>query len=127
MSVTILDALDDLGLFGDAFPGESWRPWRSFLATLFGLPMDDSTAQLARHHSGRQDAATAGPFRECWCVVGRRAGKSRILALIAAYLAAFVSWRPRLAAGETGVIMILATDRDQAGVILGYTASCYQG
>ena len=52
--------------------------------------------------------------------VGRRAGKSRALALVAVYLAAFVSWRPRLAAGEVGVIMVLAADRNQAGVLLGY-------
>ena len=125
---TILDAMDDPALFGAAFPGQSWAPWRSFLGTLFGLPMDDSAAQLASTCTGhRQDAPTSGPYREAWLVCGRRSGKSRVLAAIAVYLAAFVDWRPRLAAGETGVVMILAADRDQAGVILDYVRGLLRG
>ena len=60
-------------------------------------------------------------------VCGRRSGKSRILALVAVYLAAFVSWRPRLSPGEMGVIMALAADRDQAGVLLGYVRGLIAG
>ena len=29
---SILDALDDPALFASAFPRETWRPWRAFLA-----------------------------------------------------------------------------------------------
>ena len=127
MSLSILDALDDPGLFGEAFAEPSWRPWRAFLGALFGLPLPDDLAQFACTCAGRVDALTAGPYREAWLVVGRRSGKSRILALVAVYLAVFVPWRPRLAAGETGVIMVLAADRDQAGVLLGYVRGLIAG
>ena len=88
---------------------------------VFGLPMDPRCAvDLARACTGRADALAHGPYREAWLVVRRSAGRSRALALVAVYLAAFVSWRPRLAAGEVGVIMVLAADRNQAGALLGY-------
>ena len=122
-----LDALDDPALFGAAFAEPSWRPWRAFLGCLFGLPMDDSARQLACTCTGRTDALAAGPYREAWLVVGRRSGKSRVLALIAVYLATFVPWRPRLAAGEMGVVMLLATDMSQAAVLLGYVRGLLSG
>jgi hypothetical protein len=53
-------------------------------------------------------------------VIGRRGGKSLILALVAAYLAAFRDWTPFLTGGETGHIVILAADRRQAKAIFGY-------
>ena len=115
--ISILDALDDPGLFGEAFVELSWRPWRALLATLFGLPVPEGLVALVASCTGR---SASGPFREAWLIVGRRAGKSRILALVAVYLAAFVNWRPRLSPGEVGVIMVLAADRNQAGVLLGY-------
>jgi hypothetical protein len=123
----ILDCLDDDGLFASAFGDESWRSWRGFLGVMFGLPIPDDLQALARSCTGREDIATAGPFREAWLVVGRRAGKSRTLALIAVYLACFHDWRSRLAVGERGVVMVLAADRDQATVILGYARGLIAG
>jgi hypothetical protein len=121
-ALTILDALDDPNLFGAAFPGESWRPWRGFLGSLFGLQLlPDSSQSLARACTGRSDAVVPErPFREAWIAAGRRSGKSRILAAIAVFAACFIDWRPRLAVGETGTVMLLATDRSQASVLLGY-------
>jgi hypothetical protein len=116
---TILEAMDDAELFGRAFSEPSWRPWRAFLGALFGLGLSNDLAALARECTGRPDLPGAG-FREGWLACGRRAGKSRVLALIAVYVAAFVGWRERLAPGETGVVMILATDRAQASVLLAY-------
>ena len=117
---TILEALDDPALFAAAFAGPSWRPWRGFLGCMFGLPLPPDLASLARAQTNRADALSIGAFREAWLICGRRAGKSRVLALIAVYLACFVDWKSKLSVGETGVIMILAADRDQAGVILAY-------
>jgi hypothetical protein len=56
--------------------------------------------------------------RELWAVVGRRGGKSRIAALIAVYLALFATHR--LAAGERGLVLVLAASIEQAGVVFGY-------
>jgi hypothetical protein len=47
-------------------------------------------------------------FFEAWIVVGRRGGKSLILALCAIFLALFKDWTPHLAPGERGTVLVLA-------------------
>jgi hypothetical protein len=91
--VNILQALDDPSLFGAHFRGPSWAAWRAFLTAAFGLPMDDASRELFRQCTGRA-AIPAGPISEAALVVGRRGGKSRVLALIAVYLACFRDYAP---------------------------------
>lgn len=97
-SATILDALDNPQVFGPHFRGGTWAAWRAFLAALFGLPMDDTMLVLYRHHTGRVSAPGA-PFKEAALVVGRRGGKSWVLALVATYLATFRDYTAFLAPG----------------------------
>ena len=59
----ILDTLDDAGLFGEAFAEASWQPWRAFLGAMFGLPLRNDLASLARCQTGRTDALAAGLSR----------------------------------------------------------------
>ena len=61
-----------------------------------------------------------GQFSEAALVVGRRGGKSRILALIAVYLGCFRDYAPYLAPGEVATIAILAANRPQARSIFRY-------
>lgn len=117
--MNILRALDDPAIFGGMFSAASWAPWRVFLASLFALPMDDSALALYRHHTGRQAAPTR-PARYAQLVVGRRGGKSRVLAVIAAFLACIIDHTAYIVPGETPVIAIIAADRKQAKVILAY-------
>jgi hypothetical protein len=49
--------------------------------------------------TGREELSEDG-FREAWLICGRRAGKSFVLALIAAYLAIFKDWRPYFEPGR---------------------------
>jgi hypothetical protein len=63
----------------------------------------------------------AEPFKEAAFVVGRRGGKSRILALIAVYLACFRDYAPYLAPGEVATIAVIAADRKQARSIFRFT------
>jgi hypothetical protein len=118
---TILDALDHPQVFRPHFKGghRSWAAWRAFLAALFGLPLDESQLALYRHHTGRQTPPTA-QFNEAALICGRRAGKSRILALIAVFLACFRDYTPYLAPGEVCTIPIIAADRKQARTIFRY-------
>ena len=126
-AVTILDAMGDPNLFGPWFRDPAtWRAWRAFLAALFGLPMDDAMAELYRQCTGRSEPPAA-PQTEATLVVGRRGGKSFILALIAVYLATFRDWRPHLAPGERGTVMVIATDRRQARTIFRYVAALLRG
>lgn len=116
---TIIEALSDPALFSGMFDAPSWRPWRAFLAALFALPMDAEALTLYRHHTGRH-APPIAPFREAGLVCGRRGGKSRTLAVVATWLATVPDYSPYIAPGETPVVAIIAADRRQARVILGY-------
>ena len=80
--MNLLQALDDRNLFQPHFTGPSWAPWKAYLKSLFALPMNDAELDLYRRHTERQTAPTA-PFHEAALVIGRRGGKSRILALVA--------------------------------------------
>jgi hypothetical protein len=111
-----MDHPDGLAPF---FRGDTWTAWRAFLAALFALPMNDEQLALYRQHTGRQLAPTARQT-EVACCVGRRGGKSRVLALIATYLATFRDYSEFLAPGEIATIAILASDRKQSRNILRY-------
>src|SRR5215469_17434019 len=119
-SYTILQAMSDPRVWAGWFKDKSsWANWRGFLSVLFGLPLSEYDLGLFRRCTGRAEAPT-GSFTEAWLCCGRRAGKSFVLALIAVFLAVFRDWRPYLAPGETGRIIIVATDRRQARVIHKY-------
>jgi hypothetical protein len=121
LAVSILEALDDPDLFAPLFRGDTWHRWRVFLAALFGLPLEGEALDLYRDHTGRL-TAPAKPFREAALVIGRRGGKSRILALIAAFLACFRDYQSYLAPGEQPVVAIIAdghVQRRRRGVVAG--------
>ena len=92
--MTIVEAAADPNLFARWFRDrETWRGWFVFLRALFGLPMSENERAVYERCTGRTDTP-AGGAREAWLVVGRRGGKSMILALIAVFLAAFADWAP---------------------------------
>lgn len=119
MKGTILKAMDHPRLFGKHFRGPTWDRWRVFLKALFALPMTGDEQRLYQHHTGRQTVPTTA-FREAWVVAGRRAGKSRIAALIAVFLGACRDYTQCLAPGEIATVMVLAADKRQARVIFRY-------
>ena len=119
-AVSILDTIGDPALFAPWFKRpESWRAWFSFLRALFGLPMGQADVATFRACTGREMPAEAG-YREAWLVVGRRGGKSLVLAAVATFLSCFVDWAPHLTGGERGVVMVIAADRKQSRVIHRY-------
>jgi hypothetical protein len=82
-ATTIIDAIGDPALFATWFRDpRTWRGWFVFLRALFGLAMSADDRVLFRQCTGRDDPP-AGGFREAWLVVGRRGGKSLMLALVA--------------------------------------------
>ena len=121
ISKSLLAVLDDPDLFGGLFGAPSWEPWKAFLAALQALPMSEEHLALYRKHTGRSEPPTR-PARYAELVVGRRGGKSRILALIATYLACVIDHRDYIVPGETPVLAVIARDRTQAKVILNYIA-----
>ena len=119
--MNIIEFLDDPELAAPHFRGDTWQAWRVWLAALFGLPMTPDQLALYQRHTGRETAPTT-PFTEGCLVVGRRGGKSRILALVAVYLAAFKDYTPYLAPGEVATIGVIASDRKQARAIFRFAS-----
>jgi len=118
--INILQAMSDPKLFGNHFDDpDTWKAWTSFLAALFGLPMDQKQRQIYESCTNRTKPPTA-PVQEAWLAVGRRGGKSRISALIAVFLATFRDYEPHLAPGEVATVMVIAGDRKQARAVMGY-------
>jgi hypothetical protein len=122
-AVTIIDACHDASLFGPWFKNKAtWSAWFTFLKVLFGLPLDAAELALFQQCTGRAAPAVGG-YLEATLIIGRRGGKSLILALIAVYLATFHDWSPFLTPGERGTIMVIAADRRQARAIFRYLRS----
>lgn len=118
--MTIIDAVEDPNLFRPMFRSlETWRAWLVVLKAIFALPMQEDDLLLFRQLTGRTTPPVE-QIQECWFVIGRRGGKSFIVALIAVFLACFRDYKSYLGPGEHGVIMIIATDRKQARVIMRY-------
>jgi hypothetical protein len=123
-ALSIIDALDDPVLFAPWFLGDTWWGWRVVLKAAFGLPLNDDElvffSQVAeRDPPGRR-------VRELWIVVGRRGGKDSIASVIAAYIAGmFSDPDQKLRPGERASVVCLATDRDQAKIILSYIRSYF--
>jgi hypothetical protein len=116
-AVTILDAINDPKLFAPWFAGKkrkSFENWFTFLQVLFALgPLTPEQTAVYQQCTGRT-APPPAPVNEAWLQIGRRGGKSFVLALIAAYLACFREYRQYLAPGERGTIVIIAQDRKAA-------------
>ncbi len=125
--MTLLDAMDDPLLFGPWFakPG-LWKSWRSCIKALFAIPMSAQEQAIFRECT-RRVSPPSKPVKSASLVVGRRGGKSFVLALIAVYLACFCNYRPYLAPGERGTVMIIAADRKQARVIFRYVRGLLHG
>src|SRR5271165_334228 len=102
--ISILDACCDPAIFGPWFKdAATWAAWFAFLKVMFGLPLNDDEFAIFRKHTGRINPAPGGYF-DVTLAIGRRGGKSLILALIAAYLACFFDWTPFLTGGEAGTV-----------------------
>ncbi len=115
----IAKALDNPALFAPHFRGESWVAWRAFIAALFAAPMTEAQLELFQLHTGRSTAPTE-PFAEAALVVGRRGGKSRVLAFVAVALAVLRDYEPCLAPGEVATIGVLASTTKQGRSIFNY-------
>jgi hypothetical protein len=122
-AINIINACEDTALFAGWFRDRStWSAWFAFAKALFALTLDETELEIFRKCTGRDQPSPAG-YVEATLVVGRRGGKSLILALIATFLAAFNDWRPYLSPGERATVVVIAADRKQAQSIFRYIRS----
>jgi hypothetical protein len=118
--MTIIQACESPEIFGPWFKDrKTWAAWFAFLKVLFGLALDEPELALFQKFTGRTTPWAAG-YLEATLIIGRRGGKSLVLALIAAFLAAFYDWSPYLTGGERGTIVIVAADLKQGRAIFRY-------
>lgn len=122
----IVTALQDRATLGAALGDPaSWATWFVVLRAAFALGLNrQERRRFARVAGGRKPPVRQ--VRELWCIVGRRAGKSRMAAAVAAYIAAFVDHSARLAAGEVGVVAVISASKDQAATVLSYILAFFE-
>jgi hypothetical protein len=110
---TILDVMDAAQMIG-----ASWEPWRVWVRWVFGLAKSAHDLNFGRQYTERQ-SPPPGQVSEAWLLMGRRAGKSNIKAVVALFLAIRFDGS-RLSPGELALVPVLAADRQQARVVFGY-------
>ena len=121
---TIDRALADKRLLGAALGSPAtWAVWIAVLRATFGLSLTAKQRAMFAAVAGGRVAPTSR-VRELWAIVGRRAGKSRIAAAIAVYLACFV--KHALAPGERGTVLVIAGSMDQAATVFSYVRGFFE-
>jgi len=121
--MTIIECCHDENLFRPFFKNlETWSTWFIVLKAIFGLPLTEVELLVFTELTGRTVAPSA-PVLECWLIMGRRAGKSFIVAIIVVYLACFKDYRQYLAPGERATVMVMAADRKQSRIIMRYVSA----
>ena len=123
--VSMRQALEDEHLLGHVLSGESWAAWRALLIAMMGEPLTDQERLAFKALTGR-DGEPLERVEDFWGVIGRRGGKSRAMAVLAAYLAGLCDHSDVLAPGERGVLPVLAATRDQATVSFRYVLANFE-
>ena len=113
--VTLRQALADPQLLGGMLAGDSWAGWRTLLIAAIGEPLTDTEREMFTRLTGRKREPLQR-IEELVAVVGRRGGKSRSAAVLAAYLGGLCE-HP-LVPGERGVLLCIAPDQRQAKITL---------
>jgi hypothetical protein len=122
--VSLSRFLTDPGLLGRDFGAPSWDAWKITLKGAFGEPM--TADEIARFRELAQRDPPERRVRELWLAIGRRGGKDSSAAAIEAYLAVYGDFQRFLRRGEKAVIVCLAVDREQAGIVFGYIKATFE-
>jgi hypothetical protein len=84
-TISIREALTDPSLLGNVLTGQSWQPWRVLLVAAMGEPLTDEERATFTALTGRPTEPLQRVEEFC-AVVGRLGGKSRAMAILAAYV-----------------------------------------
>lgn len=122
--LSIIEAMNHPGLFGQWFPGESWDGWRALLKAAYALPMTEAEVAFFKTIAGDREPPKQR-VKELWTVGGRRSGKDSVASLILGFSSALFTGQDKLRPGERATCLCLACDREQASIVLGYTKSYF--
>jgi hypothetical protein len=123
-TIGVVDAMQSKQLFGPHFAGPSWDTWRAVLKAAFAEPMNDEENAVFRAVAER--APPQHRVSELACIVGRGGGKDSIASLIASTIAINFDPKGKLRPGEVATIMLLAVDREQAGIVKSYITAYFE-
>jgi hypothetical protein len=122
-TVTIRKALSDPKLLGSVLAGKSWRAWRVLMIAAMGEALTDKERPAFTKLTGRIYEPLQR-IEELCAVIGRRGGKSRAMALLATYIGGLCTHN--LVRGERGVLLCIAPDQKQAGIVLEYAQAAFE-
>lgn len=118
--ISIVDAIEDRNIFKPYFDDlATWKNWMVVEKALFGLELSKEEMKVFRKCT-RLRKQPGERIREIWIRSGRRSGKSRMIAVTAAYLGLFVDWSKHISRGERPFIFIVSPNKDQGQIIMGY-------
>lgn len=113
-------------IFAPWFPNpETFRTWFTITKAIEGLPLNDEELETFHLLTGRTEAPKTAA-KEVWIIAGRRAAKSRQMAMNAVWKATSCYY-PDLAPGERAVASIVATDKKQARLVFRYVEALVNG
>src|SRR5436309_1141555 len=107
--ISLRKALAHPKLHGRALPGHSWLRWRVLLIASMGEELTDAERVVFKQLTGGREREPRVRIEEATFIVGRRGGKSKAVATLAAYLASLCDHR--LVRGERGVCLCVAPDQ----------------
>jgi hypothetical protein len=122
-TVTIRKALRDPKLLGSILAGKTWHAWRTLLIASMGEPLTNAERETFKRFTGRE-RQLGQRVEEAVFVIGRRGGKSRAMATLAAYIAGLC--RHPLVRGEKGILLCVAPDQRQAAITLNYATAAFE-
>lgn len=125
--MNIVQAIYDKNLFRPFLGNvKSWQNWITSLKVIYGLPTSKAqvTRSLIKQCTGRD--TVDGGFSTALFLTGRRSGKSRIAACIAAYEAILSGSASRLSAGESGVVLVVSPTRSQSRIVKDYCRALFE-
>jgi hypothetical protein len=118
-AVSMRAALNDPQLLGNAIAGATWWLWRVLLIAIMGEGLTRTEREAFRKFTGRE-REPGERVEEALFLIGRRGGKDRAAAVVAAYISALVDWSDVLAKGERGIVLCIGADQRQAKVQRDY-------
>jgi hypothetical protein len=119
-------ASDDYFASEDLLGADSWRAWRVILLVAMGEPLLADELAIFKELTGGREYTPGFPVEELWAVCGRRAGKTRAMAVLATFLAACRDYRSILAPGQLASVILMAASREQAEEAFRYVRGIFE-
>jgi hypothetical protein len=124
--MNIIESLKDERLLrpfleNDSGQLDSWHNWMAALRCLYGIPIPSARHEVIRQCTGRNPLKMPEDgFDSALFLTGRRSGKSRIAACVAAYEAVLAGHHKKLDKGEAGVVPIVCPSKRQGQIVKRY-------